>query len=414
MIKFYDTCSLLSLLQAAFKDDNQFMISSITLKELEHIKTSANKDADVKFRARRLLHLLANNEDKYTVEPYQNDYDTMIEQIGILSDNDDSKIIFTAYQESQHHKDLVFVTEDLNCKLIAKALGLNVEYIQNAATADYTGYKTIQCNSDEELAKLYEDIYNKDNPWTFNINEYLIIQDKDGNNIDKYKYTSEGFEKVPFTCFDTKAFGKIKPKDDYQLLAMNSFKTNQITMVRGAAGTGKSYLALGYLFSKLDKGEIDKIIIFCNTVATVGSAKLGYYPGSRTEKLLDSQIGNFLTSKLGSRIEVERLIDDGKLDLLPLSDIRGYDTGGMKAGVYITEAQNLDIELMKLALQRISEDAICILDGDTEAQVDLNIYAGNNNGMRRVSEVFRDDPIYGEVTLKNIYRSKIAQLAELM
>ena len=69
---------------------------------------------------------------------------------------------------------------------------------------------------------------------------------------------------------------------------------------------------------------------------------------------------------------------------------------------------------MKLALQRISEDAICILDGDTEAQVDLNIYAGNNNGMRRVSEVFRDDPIYGEVTLKNIYRSKIAQLAELM
>ena len=70
-------------------------------------------------------------------------------------------------------------------------------------------------------------------------------------------------------------FGKIKPKDDYQLLAMNSFKNNQITMIRGRAGTGKSYLALGYLFSQLEQGYIDKIIIFCNTIATMGSAKLG-------------------------------------------------------------------------------------------------------------------------------------------
>jgi len=33
-----------------------------------------------------------------------------------------------------------------------------------------------------------------------------------------------------------------------------------------------------------------------------------------------------------------------------MSDIRGFDTSGMKAGVYITEAQNLDINLIKLAL----------------------------------------------------------------
>ena len=45
-----------------------------------------------------------------------------------------------------------------------------------------------------------------------------------------------------------------------------------------------------------------------------------------------------LVSKLGSRIEVERLIEDETLVLLPLSDIRGYDTSGMNAGVYISEA----------------------------------------------------------------------------
>jgi hypothetical protein len=35
---------------------------------------------------------------------------------------------------------------------------------------------------------------------------------------------------------------------------------------------------------------------------------LGYYPGSRDEKLLDSQIGNLLASKIGNKLEVERMI----------------------------------------------------------------------------------------------------------
>ena len=86
----------------------------------------------------------------------------------------------------------------------------------------------------------------------------------------------------------------------------------------------------------------------------------------------------------------------------------------MHAAVYISEAQNLDIELMKLALQRIGDDSICILDGDSNTQVDSSLYAGMNNGMRRVSEVFRGQDFYGEVTLQNIYRSQIAKIAQLM
>jgi predicted ribonuclease YlaK len=61
------------------------------------------------------------------------------------------------------------------------------------------------------------------------------------------------------------------------------------------------------------------------------------------------------------------LIADGKLELLPISDIRGYDTSGMNAGIYISEAQNLDRSLMKLLLQRVGEDCVCIIDGDERA-----------------------------------------------
>jgi predicted ribonuclease YlaK len=111
---------------------------------------------------------------------------------------------------------------------------------------------------------------------------------------------------------------------------------------------------------------------------------------------------------------VEKMITEGKLILLPMSDCRGYDTSDMKAGIYITEAQNMDINLMKLALQRVGEDSICIIDGDPLTQVDDASFAGINNGMRRLSQVFRGTDIYGEVELQTIHRSKIANIAQNM
>ena len=226
--------------------------------------------------------------------------------------------------------------------------------------------------------------------------------------------TGETYRPLTYNNFKSDYFGDVKPikGDIYQALAADSLENNKITLIKGPAGTGKTYLSLGFLLHKLERNKIDKIIVFCNTVATKNSAKLGFYPGTRDEKLLDSQIGNLLSSKLGGRIAVEQMMQKEELVLLPLSDIRGYDTSGMRAGIYISEAQNLDIELMKLALQRIGEDCICIIDGDNNAQVDDIHFSGNSNGMKRASQVFRNTDIYGEITLKNIHRSKIANIAE--
>jgi predicted ribonuclease YlaK len=81
--------------------------------------------------------------------------------------------------------------------------------------------------------------------------------------------------------------------------------STDLTVYKASAGSGKTYLSLGYLMHRLERHKIDKIIVFCNTVATKNSAKMGYYPGTRDEKLLDSQIGNLLISKFGGRIMVE-------------------------------------------------------------------------------------------------------------
>ena len=412
---FYDTCSLLNELHSAFENDF-FYISSVTLEELENIKTSSSKDQDIKYRARQLLHLLFENKDKYKVVIFQKEWETAISNFSYLSDNNDSKIIYSAFiTDTGISFDLVFKTDDLCCAALAKQIGLTVETTYEQMKLDnYTGFieKTI---SNEELVAFYSKS-NLETENHFNLleNQYLIVKDENGEVADSFKWKNGNYEQVLFPVLKTDMFGMIKPKDEYQKLAIDSLLSNKITVLRGPAGSGKSYLSFAALFQKLEKHEIDKIIIFCNTVATANSAKLGFYPGSRNEKLLDSQIGNFLSSKLGDSVAAERFIAEGKLALLPMSDIRGYDTTGMKAGIYITEAQNLDIELMRLALQRVGEDSICILDGDDQAQVDLSIYGGTNNGLRRVSEIFRGADFYGEVTLQKIHRSRIAELAQLM
>lgn len=410
MIKFYDTCSLLELQEEAF-NDSKFYISSITLSELEQIKTSGTRDEETKWKARQVLNYLRQYRQSYEIVIFDKEVEAYLDNLQLISNND-NKIIVSAYMRDQNEP-ITFVTNDLACEAIASSVGLRTELTSdNIVDDDYTGYKIIKL-SDEELADFYTNILQtSQNKYNLLTNEYLLIKDNSNHIVDKYKWNNR-YESIGFLKAESKMFGKVTPKDDLQLLALDALSNNQITMLRGPAGSGKSHLAFGHMFSLLDQGKIEKIIIFCNTVATKGSAKLGYYPGSRTEKLLDSQIGNFLESKLGgSRIAVERLIEDEQIVLLPMSDIRGYDTTGMNAAIYITEAQNLDIELMKLALQRIGEDSICILDGDDKTQVDMSMYAGSHNGMKRVSKIFRGANFYGEVTLQKIHRSKIAELAQ--
>lgn len=413
---FYDTCSLMHLQEEAFKE--KFYISNITLYELESIKESNFKDEETKYQARKLLKLLKEYREKYQVIQYQDSFDT-ITPIPFIPQNtnslNDAKIVQCALNVKDN---IIFVTDDNSCYGVASDAGLKVMDSLGMETTEYQGFIEVKLTSDDDMAEFYESLDKTKIPKNkYNLinNQYIILKDKDNNIIDKYKWFNNRYTRLDDDLkFCSRQFGTIKPYDDYQRLAFDSLKHNQLTMLCGKAGTGKSLIALGFLFQQLERGEIDRIIIFCNTVATKGSAKLGYYPGSRTEKLLDSQIGNMLISKFGDRYVIDEMIDKGKLILLPISDIRGYDTTDMRAGVYITEAQNLDIELMKLSLQRIGEDSICILDGDYNAQVDLSLYAGNNNGLKRVSKIFKGQKFFGQINLQNIYRSKIAEVADLM
>ena len=415
MIKFYDTSSLLLNLDNLFEDEVQIYISSITLEELEHIKTSANKDADIKYSARQLINLLEQHRGQYQVVFFSETMLTPFITHEMTQINNDLKILGCALyiQQSNPNENFIFITNDICLKHFALFFLLDHQVISIEDKEEYLGYKDI-IMTEEEMNALYSNL--DKNIYNLLINQYLIVRNEQNEVVDKLCWTEKGYRNINYENFSSYLFGNVKPmkNDPYQVLLADSFINNTITLVKGPAGSGKTYLSLAFLLHKLEKHEIDKIIVFCNTVATKDSAKLGYYPGTRDEKLLDSQIGNLLASKFGGRIAVEQMIQQEQLLLLPMSDIRGYDTSGMRAGIYISEAQNMSISLMKLALQRIGEDSICIIDGDCKAQVDDIQFAGNNNGMRRVSKVFKGHDIYGEVTLQQIHRSKIGQIAEYL
>lgn len=152
MTKFYDTSSLLLKVNNLFEDNERFAISSITLEELENIKTSSNKDADIKFNARKLLHVLDENIGKYDVILYNDSLLEDFKDFG-FSPTNDYKIMVSA---NSIDDEVLFITNDLCLKHIAKQFFKYVESVEEKDD-DYDGYKEIQM-TDEEMAYFYENI----------------------------------------------------------------------------------------------------------------------------------------------------------------------------------------------------------------------------------------------------------------
>ena len=68
---FYDTCSLLLNANHLFDNpEERVVISSITLQELEEIKSSNRKDEELKQSARRILRILERHTGEYDIHPY--------------------------------------------------------------------------------------------------------------------------------------------------------------------------------------------------------------------------------------------------------------------------------------------------------------------------------------------------------
>lgn len=144
-IRFYDTSSLLLAREKLFNQEEKFLISSVTLQELEHIKTS-NKDSDIKYTARLITKLLAEHPDKYQVIIHDTRDEDELTDNGLEATND-LKILIDAIrcnEENPWIDRIIFVTNDLCLKNIANWYfgNMMIESIEED-NDDYTGYKEI-------------------------------------------------------------------------------------------------------------------------------------------------------------------------------------------------------------------------------------------------------------------------------
>ena len=384
--------------------NNNIIISIVTIEELDNLKK--NRDYERSSKARRAIKAIEKNRDSIIFGMNKEVYKKLLPQDNIINYfnlNDDIILSSALYSNA------ILATEDLNMRIKASAIG--VECLESEPIIYYKGYKEIT-PSDEELSSLYSDT--KNNIFNCITNEYLVIRNQEGDIIDLLRWNGEEYRNIYNKSVKTMSFGdKIRAKDCYQKMAIDSIMNNTMTAISGKAGSGKSLISLMCAMYLVENGKYDRVVILNNPTKVRGATDLGYYTGSMTEKMMQNSIGNILNTKFGDRLAVDMLIQQDKLRIVSMADARGMEIRDNEI-LYITECQNTSIDLLKLSLQRVSQDAKIIIEGDIFSQVDSFEFEGRKNGMRRSIEVLKGKPEFGYIELKNVWRSKIAEMVDIM
>ncbi len=152
----------------------------------------------------------------------------------------------------------------------------------------------------------------------------------------------------------------------------------------GPAGTGKTYLAVAYAASLLERGAVDRIIL--SRPAVEAGERLGFLPGDMKEKV-DPYLRP-LYDALYDMIpgdKVERALASNIIEIAPLAFMRGRTLGN--AAIILDEAQNTTSMQMKMFLTRLGDNGRMIITGDP-SQIDLP--PGQTSGLVQALEILNN------------------------
>src|SRR5699024_3320647 len=180
-----------------------------------------------------------------------------------------------------------------------------------------------------------------------------------------------------------------------------------IVSIGGAAGTGKSALALCACLEAVMERRVHRKIVVFRPMSAVGGQELGYLPGYQDEKMGPWAQAVFDT--LGSMVSqniVDEALSRGLLEVLPLTHIRGRSLHD--AFVIVDEAQSLERNVLLTMLSRIGQNSRVVLTHDV-AQRD-NLRVGRYDGIVSVIEALKGHELFAHIYLLRSERSKIAEL----
>lgn len=392
--KFYDTCALLSLINDKEIFNESFYISSITLHELEHIKTSKNKDEETRYKARKITHLLDENYNNFKVIVYNYEISDFITELGLDYTIPDNQIVGTAKYLS-NREDIIFITNDICLKNIARSIGLKTSSVEENKDNIYKGYRVINGNT----KKINEEMENMDlSDW--DVNEYLIIQNTDDNSEKEMRFDGEKFVslKLPPSKY-------IKAKNSLQRCALDILNNPDITIaaILGGYGSGKTYLSMQMaLYNVQEKGRVSKIL---GVREVSGEGKeIGFLPGDMEDK-----VGKFfdpLTQSLnGGEFELQSLKMSGVLNTNVPFFMKG--TTYNDTIILCDEAEDLTQSQIKLIGTRLGENSKIYFAGDYKQSL-LNKTI--NNPLIKMCNEFKGNEKFGCIYLGEDVRSVTSKM----
>lgn len=163
-----------------------------------------------------------------------------------------------------------------------------------------------------------------------------------------------------------------QPKTQQQSELYHQLKHNNLLVVTGPAGTGKTFTVATQAAQWLVNNDIDRVVLARANVPTGKS--LGAIPGTLQEKLEPwlMPMTDVLRRQLG-RGYYEHAMSKGKIETVALEVIRGRSFDN--AVILIDEAQQLTMDEIKAISTRIGENAVLVLMGDPK-QSDLKNKTG--------------------------------------
>lgn len=412
MVKRWCDTSALLHQPGILESEYEILISPLTVAELEKIKDSEHIAQDIKFKAREAVRQIVAEHRFEVVMLNNKDVDKVLKKYPFLSNINDHRILCEAeLYAREHNQTIMFLTNDslqylFACELphleAIYPLGNDLVSHKEGEWAGWGKYfpnekdmallyadkklNILKCRTNE-FAEIYEGSSLKDVLF-WNGNEYTHLKYKDINN----PYTGE----------------TIKPRNLEQKMALHLLQDQNIRvkLLTSAWGGGKTLLALSYALEQVSHGIYKKLVFVRNNIIVADTNDIGFLPGDLRDKM--SIWGGPIADHLGGQEMLDMLIDQGIIEIFPLSHIRGRS---IKDSIVICdECENMNDKLVTLLMSRIEEGSELIFCGDV-AQIDSKRFE-RNNGIRAMLENLAGDPLFGTVKLIKSERGKVAALCD--
>lgn len=156
---------------------------------------------------------------------------------------------------------------------------------------------------------------------------------------------------------------RVDPLTDNQSKAFHGYHKGRNLILSGSAGTGKTFIAMYLALREVleGKGPYKKVVIVRSIVPT---RDIGFLPGDEQEKKEVYMLPyiDICTELFGEKTAFQRLFDNGQIEFLTTSFIRGTTLNN--AIIILDEMQNCVFRELDTVITRVGQTAKFIMCGD--------------------------------------------------